>query len=162
MYRINEIDKNMLIYSSLDRVTSEEIPYIRELFFQRGAKNINLLPSVGKKGRPNFIIFIDFPKDKYQQIIDTLVIHAKSTGWYIISDEHRYLKLEESVYSLKIVNNNIEAQFAIRYKFLCNKRYNQVFLEHDDCYDLFIKYPDHFVTIENLKKQVLNNILLEI
>ncbi len=156
MIDIINISKNVLIFSSLDRITSETIPHLYDVFINSGAKNINIIPSIGKKGRPNYLIFIDFPNERYHAIIEVLVKHAKSTGWYVLSKEHQHVKINEGEFEGSFQIDGQEKKYSVKYKLINSHEFIDVFLEYEDCHSLFMKYPLHFKTLDNLQNQITN------
>ena len=53
-------EKNtQILYVQVDRVDGEAAGYLIEEIYAAGAGNVQLIPSLTKKGRPGYILFID-------------------------------------------------------------------------------------------------------
>ena len=152
---------NMVLFTTLDRITNEEIPYFIDKLTAEGAKNVNIFPGIGKKGRAIYLALIDIPKEKYNQIIETIVYHFYCTGWHILSTKHEYVKIIEKNIPLKYCVNDKAIDINVPFKLLPNDNKNfLILLDHDYCLNLYhklcennnidISFSDLKFTLKNL------------
>jgi uncharacterized protein (DUF111 family) len=72
--------KTVLMMVNVDDVSGETVPYLFEILMNMGAKNVHAIPAFTKKGRPEFIFFIDTPREKVAEISDFLVSELGTLG----------------------------------------------------------------------------------
>jgi uncharacterized protein (DUF111 family) len=73
---------------TVDNVSGEVIPYLIETSIERGAKNMHVVPAITKKGRPEYLLFVDIDEPNLEPVIGFLLAELGSLGYRIIRDEH--------------------------------------------------------------------------
>ena len=70
----------MLIMATVDDMPPEGIPYITDKVMDNGAKNIHIINAYTKKGRMEYIIFVDFPDESLEEISSLLALEFGTIG----------------------------------------------------------------------------------
>lgn len=78
----------MLLMTNVDNINCDHVPYVIEELMKKGAKNVHVLPSITKKGRNEYIFFIDCTKEQIEDLAEFLVIETGTLGVRIIENEH--------------------------------------------------------------------------
>ncbi len=78
----------MLLMITVDNVSGEVIPYLIETAIERGAKNMHVVPAITKKGRPEYLLFVDVDESSLEPVVGFLLAELGSLGYRVIRDEH--------------------------------------------------------------------------
>ncbi|MFX1263597.1 MAG: nickel insertion protein [Promethearchaeota archaeon] len=73
---------------TVDTVSGEVIPYLIESAIERGASNMHVVPAMTKKGRPEYLLFVDVEESNLESVIGFLLAELGSLGYRVIRDEH--------------------------------------------------------------------------
>jgi uncharacterized protein (DUF111 family) len=73
---------------TVDTVSGEVIPYLIESAIERGASNMHVVPAITKKGRPEYLLFVDVEESNLESVIGFLLAELGSLGYRVIRDEH--------------------------------------------------------------------------
>lgn len=151
---------NNLIVTVIDRITGEEIPHFIDSLIEKGAKNVNLIPSIGKKGRSVYVAVIDVSPEDKKKIIETLVFKSRITGWNNISCQHEYIHVEEYCLSLAIQLYNKTIGLDVPFKLVKETDDNMILLENDYCFELYKKLAirNEKLSIYELKERITSKI----
>lgn len=87
---------NILIFAQVDSVSGESMAYAVASIYDAGAHNVNLVPSLTKKGRPGYLLIIDAPIQARPNIEDILVAELGLLGWRLLASQHVSLETEVS------------------------------------------------------------------
>lgn len=151
-----------LILAAVDRITSEDVSYVIEALLAAGARNVNLLPTIGKKGRASFLAFIDTPSDCYAPVAEVIVEQLRCTGWHILSSRHEYAAATARNCDVRYRVNGVELELSVPIKVVVGAHDRPiVFLEHDFCLDLYRRHIDKVVSgmsLNDLKNELLHQI----
>lgn len=80
--------KCLLLMISVDNISGEVIPYLIESAINRGASNVHVVPAITKKGRPEYLLFVDVNEENLEPVIGFLLAELGSLGYRILRDEH--------------------------------------------------------------------------
>ena len=80
--------KCLLLMISVDNISGEVIPYLIESAINRGASNVHVVPAITKKGRPEYLLFVDVNEENLEPVIGFLLAELGSLGYRIFRDEH--------------------------------------------------------------------------
>ena len=83
-----------LLYAQADHLSGEELGCILETLYDAGACNVQVVPTVTKKGRAAHLIVVDVHPGRRDSVENVLILDVRVTGWHVIRTEHRYLKVE--------------------------------------------------------------------
>ncbi|MFX1580423.1 MAG: nickel insertion protein [Promethearchaeota archaeon] len=78
----------MLLMINVDNISGEVIPYLIETSIERGANNVHVVPAITKKGRPEYLLFVDVNEEMLEPVVGFLLAELGSLGYRIIRDEH--------------------------------------------------------------------------
>ena len=111
----------MLLMTTIDDLPAEGLPYIIERTLDEGANNVHVLNAITKKGRMEYIIFVDVDEDKLDDICSLLALEFGTLG--IKSFEYKHLKFPFEIESktITVKAENIGLESNVRVKYLKNK-----------------------------------------
>lgn len=78
----------MLLMITVDNVSGEVIPYLIDTTIERGAKNVHVVSALTKKGRPEFLLFVDVAEENLESVIGFLLAELGTLGYRVLRDEH--------------------------------------------------------------------------
>ena len=111
----------MLLMTTIDDLPAEGLPYIIERTLDEGANNVHVLNAITKKGRMEYIVFVDVDKNRLDNICSLLALEFGTLG--IKSFEYKHLKfpfeIETKIVTVKTGNIGLESK--VRIKYLKNK-----------------------------------------
>ena len=96
----------MLIMTYVDTLTGEQVPHIIEKLMSMGASNVHAIPAFTKKGRPEYIFFIDAPEKKLDIVKETIVKETGSLGMRILKEEHFSFPYEMRKMKIKFTDHD--------------------------------------------------------
>ncbi len=109
---------SVLILAQVDNASGENIAHVMASIHDAGAHNINLVPSLTKKGRPGYLLIMDVPAPALPQIENLLVTELGLLGWRRLVSQHISLPTEISQHNLvlefkgKSVHLNVPLKIA--------------------------------------------------
>ena len=80
--------KCLLLMINVDNITGEVVPYLIESAIERGAKNVHVVPALTKKGRPEYLIFVDVKESNLESVAGFLLAELGSLGYRILRADH--------------------------------------------------------------------------
>ncbi len=78
----------MLVITYIDDVPGEVIGHVIDKIIKHGASNIHVVPSITKKNRPGYILFIDVSKESIDRVIDILIKDYGILGYRVVECRH--------------------------------------------------------------------------
>ena len=78
----------MLLMLNVDDISGEEVPHTIDGLMERGAQSVHVVPALTKKGRPEFIIFVDAPDHLIRDLGKYLASELGTLGVRIIEHQH--------------------------------------------------------------------------
>ncbi|WYM80183.1 nickel insertion protein [Methanolobus sp. ZRKC2] len=109
--------------TNVDNISCDSVPYIIEELMNLGAKNVHVIPAITKKGRNEFIFFIDTKEEKISDIAEFMAIETGTLGIRIFSTEHYSYNHEVRRLDLSFeINGNIEWTGTMSFKVIKNKQ----------------------------------------
>ena len=93
---------SLLVMAQLDNVPGDVIASVIGRLCSLGAKNVNLVPSLTKKGRPGYLLFVDVPERLVDEIGEILSSELGLLGMRILNGEHRQFPCESTEHSVDI------------------------------------------------------------
>lgn len=108
----------MLLMTNVDNINADQVPYLIERLIEKGAKNVHVVNAMTKKGRPEYIFFIDVHQDKASYIGHYLASEIGTLGVRIIKADHMpyNYSMETMKLSLLDKNGNIAWQGSVQIK----------------------------------------------
>ena len=113
----------MLLMTNVDNINCDHVPYVIEELMKKGARNVHVIPSITKKGRNEYIFFIDCTKDQVEDLAEFLVVETGTLGVRIIENEH--YAFEHEIKKLEVTfergNNDALWHGSINFKIVRNR-----------------------------------------
>jgi len=96
----------ILVFVQIDHLSGELIGEALEQMLANGAANVQLLPSLTKKGRPGQLLLIDVPRDKLSGIEEILITELGVGGWHCLHTQHVHFGTETVIMKLTFQTPN--------------------------------------------------------
>ncbi|MBN1153185.1 MAG: DUF111 family protein [Dehalococcoidia bacterium] len=80
---------SLLLLAQVDHACGDIISSVMEQLTSAGARNVHLVPSLTKKGRPGYLLYVDVPADRLAEVEQLLALELGVLGWRILEAEHR-------------------------------------------------------------------------
>lgn len=106
----------MLIMTNTDNLIADQVPYIIETLMGLGASNVHVVPAYTKKGRQEYIFFIDLENGYLQKITEFMAAEAGTIGLRVLQEEHIAFDYEMKDVGLRVSENGREWTGRIRVK----------------------------------------------
>lgn len=139
----------MLLMITVDDLPAEGLPYIIEKTIERGAKNIHVLNAITKKGRMEYIFFVDVEKKYMNEVSLLLALELGTLGMKTFNTEHIMLPFDIVSKNVTVKTNNIDHNSDMHIKYLRNND-NQVIslkAEYEDIKTLAISLKSKGIEI---------------
>jgi uncharacterized protein (DUF111 family) len=80
----------MLILAQIDDRSGEVLGHALEELMRMGARNVQLLASVTKKGRPGNVLLVDLDPSLEVEVAGYLAVELGAWGYQVLAAEHRH------------------------------------------------------------------------
>jgi pyridinium-3,5-bisthiocarboxylic acid mononucleotide nickel chelatase len=119
----------LLLLVQVDDATGETLQHAAQQVLAAGARNVQMLSSTTKKGRPGHVCLIDLPAEREDEIALILGTELGVWGYRVLEARHRHFDIV--LEARRVILNGIEQ--AVRCKFIRKgDRLLAVKAEHDD------------------------------
>lgn len=123
----------VLMMAQLDDVSGEILGEFIRRAEAAGARNIQIVPSLTKKGRPAHLVFVDAPQDAEPAIAELFGAELGTWGYRVMQAEHRHFDIRRTQVSVVVRHGQAEQAFTVRVKVISNGgRVLRVKAEFDD------------------------------
>ena len=112
----------MLLMTTVDDLPAEGLPYIIERVLAAGANNIHVLNAITKKGRIEYIIFVDVNRTQLDDISSLLALEFGTLGIKIIHAEHLALPYEVKSTKVRFKAGKVQSESEVRIKYLVQNK----------------------------------------
>lgn len=92
-----------LLFVQIDHLSGELLGEAITRLCAAGAANVQLLPTLTKKGRPGQLLLVDVRHDKLPSVEETLLAEFGVTGWHRLATEHVFFGTENLERNLTIL-----------------------------------------------------------
>ncbi|MDO5409808.1 MAG: DUF111 family protein [Lachnospiraceae bacterium] len=133
--------EGLIFIAQIDHLTGECIGQVIDLFYQAGASNVQVVPTITKKNRPAYMFFIDC-RPKFADAVERIIAQELgSGGWHCINTTHRY-QCNEIIQKTIVVEHGMQSfLFTAEGK---RFEYGSVRPEHENVAVLKQKVRDNF------------------
>lgn len=126
--------EGQLLFVQVDHLSSEILGDALTRLWSAGATNVQVVPTLAKKGRPGQLLIIDVGANKLAAIEETLLSELGVHGWHAVKTNHVYVATE-------IVERDVEVKtpsYILRTCVAGKRRRNsrEVIPEHSSCVTL--------------------------
>jgi uncharacterized protein (DUF111 family) len=83
----------ILMMAQVDDATGEILQDVMERFHRAGARNVQLLASLAKKGRPGHVLLIDTPAEREDDVALVLASELGVWGYRVLESVHRHFEI---------------------------------------------------------------------
>jgi len=83
----------LLIMAQVDDASGEVLQDVAERLHAAGARNVQVLASVGKKGRPAHVLMIDVPAEKEEDVAALLAGDLGVWGYRVLESRHQHFDI---------------------------------------------------------------------
>ena len=109
-----------LIMVNVGHMDTEMLPFVIDSLINIGAENAQAFPTITKKGRPAFILFIDAAKDLVEPMSDFLMRELGVIGLRVLQVE-QHVRFDYEMRKVEIVSANMP-KIAIMVKCIRDKK----------------------------------------
>lgn len=126
---------SLLILAQVDHVGGDVIASVMDQLSAAGARNVNLAPSLTKKGRPGYLLFIDVPASDLPEVERLLAVELGVLGWRIVNAEHRGPAMESQVVDVALGLDSPDTRHSVPAKLVLDELTGSkvAHIEHDFC-----------------------------
>jgi uncharacterized protein (DUF111 family) len=86
--------EGLLLVVQIDHLPGDLLGEALDSISSAGAKNVQLIPTLTKKGRPGQILIVDVPPGLETTIEEVLLSEVGVTGWHALATQHVYYSTE--------------------------------------------------------------------
>lgn len=110
----------MLILVNVDDISGELLPHVIDGLLARGAANVHAVQSITKKGRLEYIFFVDAPGERLDELGSFLVSEVGTIGMRIL--ESRHIRFDYRIRDMRLTIREGEkpVQAVVRVKEIYN------------------------------------------
>lgn len=129
-----ESSPTLLILAQVDHACGDVIASVIERLCGLGVQNVHLVPSLTKKGRPGYLLFIDLPESLLDDVKRMLAIELGVLGLRVLRDEHHAMPFERTERPVRIAFGDYEEKVDVPVKLITTPQgLMPVGVEHDFC-----------------------------
>lgn len=123
----------LLLMVQVDDASGELLGEVLRQLAQMGAKNVQLLSSLAKKGRPGHVLLIDILAEQEAEVAALLVGELGVWGYRVLHSDHKHFGIERHKTQLEITVGGDVERFPIQLKRILNDgQFLRVKAEHDE------------------------------
>ncbi len=143
----------LLLLVQVDDATGETLQHATQQILAAGARNVQMLASITKKGRPGHVCLIDLPAEREDDIALLLGTELGVWGYRVLESRHRHFDIR--VEARTVIAGPVKQ--VVRCKYIRKgERLLAVKAEHDDLVSLQARLRDagHVCALRVLRAQV--------
>ena len=119
--------------AQIDDAPGELLGRVLDQLPDLGAKNVQLLSSVGKKGRPGYTLLVDVPAAAEEEVAVLLAAEVGLWGYRVLHAEHKHFDIRRHTLELDLHIGATSHRVRLRVKrILAAGRFLRAKAEHDD------------------------------
>ena len=123
----------LLLMAQVDDVPGELIGEFIQRVTETCARNVQVLPSITKKNRPGYVIYVDAPQSLETDIATLFGAELGTWGYRVIAAEHKHFDIERFTAHVNIHSAQGEHAFELRAKRISSAgAFSRVKAEYDD------------------------------
>ena len=126
-------ERMLLLMAQVDDVPGELMGEFIRQAERLGVRNIQVVASITKKGRPGYMVYIDIPASLESETAILLGSELGTWGYRILAAEHKHFNIERSTIPLCVSVAGSTHRFEIRTKTISEPgKFKRIKAEHDD------------------------------
>lgn len=123
----------LLLLVQVDDATGETLQHVTQQMLAAGARNVQLLASMTKKGRPGHVCLIDLPAEREDDIALLLATELGVWGYRVLEARHRHFDIRVEAREIEVTAGDVSLAARVHCKFIRKgERLLAVKIEHDD------------------------------
>lgn len=123
----------VLLLAQIDDAPGELLGRVLEQLSELGAKNVQLLSNIGKKGRPGHTLLVDIASDQEWEAAVLLAGELGLWGYRVLQSDHRHFDIRRHTLELEVRLGERVRRFPLRVKrIFTNGTFLRAKAEHDD------------------------------
>ncbi|MBK8017101.1 MAG: DUF111 family protein [Betaproteobacteria bacterium] len=127
------MSRQILILAQVDDASGEVLQDVAERLHGLGARNLQILASVGKKARPAHVLLIDADETLEEEIALLLGIELGLWGYRVLESRHRHFEIVKERRHAVVRMGKVEASASVGVKRISSGgRLLGLKVEHDD------------------------------
>jgi hypothetical protein len=106
----------LLILAQVDDASGEVLQDVAERLHGAGARNVQVLASLGKKGRPAHVLLIDVPAQREEDVALLLGVEMGVWGYRVLESRHRHfdIRLDGKPLTVQLGSTRIELEIGCK------------------------------------------------
>ncbi|SIP89282.1 hypothetical protein SAMN05421641_101232 [Paracoccus thiocyanatus] len=123
----------ILLMAQIDDAPGELLGRVVTQMADMGARNVQLLSSLGKKGRPGYVLLIDIEAGDEAEFALLLASELGIWGYRVLQSQHKHFDIRRYQTRLELRWNGTSRRFPLRIKrILSDGAFMRAKAEHDD------------------------------
>lgn len=123
----------ILLMAQIDDAPGELLGEVMKTLAGMGAKNVQLLSSFAKKGRPGYVLLVDILAEQEAEFAAVLGGDLGVWGYRVLHSDHKHFSIERYATTVEIAFEGLVWSFPMRIKrILDGTRLLRIKAEHDD------------------------------
>jgi len=149
---------SLLLLVEVDHACGDILASVMEELSGHGVMNVNLVPSLTKKGRPGYLLYIDVPEEELAAVEMVVVRELGVLGWRVLHAEHRHATVAERTHEVSLSLPDGPLVLDVPFKVVSvGGGAPAIQVEHDYCTSLKKRLEDERgvrMPLRNLKAQL--------
>jgi hypothetical protein len=106
----------LLILAQVDDASGEVLQDVAERLHTAGARNVQVLASLGKKGRPGHVLLIDVPAHREEEVAVLLGTELGVWGYRVMESRHQHfdIRLRGKPLTVHLGDEHIELELGCK------------------------------------------------
>ncbi len=145
-----ESDSVAILETNVDDVSGEVLAHVIDKVMSRGAKDVSVIPTITKKGRPSHIISVICDSDHIHQLLDVLVSETGTLGVRIRTSDRFIVTRQIITMKIRARSQNFTVRCKVAKPGSNSKQFK---VEYDDIKKISEKLALSFKQTEELIKE---------
>lgn len=134
----------ILLMAQIDDAPGELLGHVIEKMTEMGAKNVQLLSSLGKKGRPAYVLLVDINAEDEPDFAALLVGDLGIWGYRVLESQHKHFDIKRYQTRLEVRWAGGTVTLPLRLKrILSDGVFMRAKAEHDDLAAIAAQMTEH-------------------
>ena len=144
----------LLIMAQVDDASGEVLHDVAERLHVAGARNVQVLASLGKKGRPAHVLMIDVPAQQEDDVAALLAVELGVWGYRVLESRHQHfdIRVQGKPLTVQLGEDRFELQIGCK-RIERHGKLLAVKVEHDHLVRLreALAARDHAISLRQLR-----------
>ncbi len=149
-----QVSGPLLIMAQVDDASGEVLQDVAERLHAAGARNVQVLASLGKKGRPAYVLMIDVPSQKEDDVAAFLASELGVWGYRVLESRHQHfdIRVQGRPVTVHLGEDNVELEIGCK-RIERHGRLLAVKVEHDHLVRLrdLLAARNHSISLRQLR-----------